>query len=397
MTAEVRVAQQIKFALGEMMEDRYKTAAAHMEKAAKIARKNGVSDDLSVIIEQISYDLSHMGTSGDGSAECPRTFRPFDYRKALKWDEVIGLESAKEILRRSVVMPLVHSKLAKSARSDPPNVLMYGPGGTGKTTIAQAIAKQVQKPFYQATAGDIKGKFYGEAQKCLEKFLKTGRDNDALVFIDEIDSIVAGEQELDLKLQSSFKELVQPGTNMPPPVLIGATNVPWSITDEAIVRRFGLYLCIPLPDPSERREFLNMRASRTASEGCAQRSLNLTSSEWNQVIQMTKRFSPDDLRRLFDEAKKLNPISINNADMIYVDEKLNATLENTGRRAIDLSEDDMLKVCWPSPSFNDIKAVINAGIVRASNTVQSLVKFKEFALLWNDTNGAEEIQRSIDE
>jgi len=61
----------------------------------------------------------------------------------VKWDDVIGLEGAKRLLKEAVVMPLKYPDLFSGALLSPwKGVLLYGPPGTGKTMLAKAVATE---------------------------------------------------------------------------------------------------------------------------------------------------------------------------------------------------------------------------------------------------------------
>jgi SpoVK/Ycf46/Vps4 family AAA+-type ATPase len=63
-------------------------------------------------------------------------------------------------------------------------VLMHGPPGTGKTLCAEAVAYELGRPLTIVTAGDIRSKFCGEAEKRLKERFRLARAHDAVLFID---------------------------------------------------------------------------------------------------------------------------------------------------------------------------------------------------------------------
>ena len=61
----------------------------------------------------------------------------------MEWDDIIGLEDAKEALRETLVWPRLHGNLLQALGLAPATgLLVYGPPGTGKTMLARAAASE---------------------------------------------------------------------------------------------------------------------------------------------------------------------------------------------------------------------------------------------------------------
>lgn len=67
----------------------------------------------------------------------------------------------------------------------------YGPPGTGKTLAAHAIADYLKKPILLASYADIESKFHGEGPKNLQAIFRVAEENNALLFLDESDSLLS--------------------------------------------------------------------------------------------------------------------------------------------------------------------------------------------------------------
>jgi len=54
----------------------------------------------------------------------------------IKWEDIAGLESAKEALKEAVIMPMKFPELFEGARTPWKGILLYGPPGTGKNLFS---------------------------------------------------------------------------------------------------------------------------------------------------------------------------------------------------------------------------------------------------------------------
>ena len=70
------------------------------------------------------------------------------------WDELRGMEEAKEIIERRVILPLERPELAgRHGVVSPKAIILFGPPGTGKTTFAKGIASRLQLAVRRDPAG----------------------------------------------------------------------------------------------------------------------------------------------------------------------------------------------------------------------------------------------------
>ncbi|MEW9121599.1 MAG: ATP-binding protein [Thermotaleaceae bacterium] len=67
----------------------------------------------------------------------------------------------------------------------------YGPSGTGKTMAAHAIASRMEKKILVRSYADIESKYHGEGPKNVEAIFLAAQRNDAVLFIDEADSLLS--------------------------------------------------------------------------------------------------------------------------------------------------------------------------------------------------------------
>lgn len=191
----------------------------------------------------------------------------------VNWNEIVGIEDAKQALRESITFPSMRPDLFPLGW--PRGILLYGPPGTGKTLLAAAVASDIDGHFMNADASTIMSKWLGEAEKNVSKLFRSAKriiDDGAssvIIFIDEVDSLfgkreqeVGGESRVRnqfLKEMDGFTDKTDKGKNLPLYV-IGATNKPWSL-DWPFLRRFQKRICVDLPNLDARVEMLEIYTS----------------------------------------------------------------------------------------------------------------------------------------
>ncbi len=176
------------------------------------------------------------------------------------WDDVGGLEEAKQQLREVIEWPLKYPELYKHLNSNPPNgILLYGPPGTGKTLIAKALAHESEINFISVKGPEFLSKWVGESEKAVrETFRKARAASPCIIFFDEIDAIAgmrgahSGSQVTEQVVSQLLTEM-DGLEGLKDVILLAATNRP-DMLDPAMLRsgRFGRHVEIPLPDQQSR-------------------------------------------------------------------------------------------------------------------------------------------------
>jgi hypothetical protein len=83
----------------------------------------------------------------------------------VRWDDVAGLEAAKQELRSAVVLPIKFPELFNGQRKQRRGMLLYGPPGTGKSFLAKAIATEVESTLFSISASDVMSKWLGDSER----------------------------------------------------------------------------------------------------------------------------------------------------------------------------------------------------------------------------------------
>jgi SpoVK/Ycf46/Vps4 family AAA+-type ATPase len=220
----------------------------------------------------------------------------------VKWDEVVGLETAKKAVKEAIVYPVQRPDLFPLGW--PRGILLFGPPGCGKTLLAAAVATEIDGNFYSIDAASIMSKWLGEAEQNVSKLFISARKsaNDgkpAIVFVDELDSLmgahsneVGGEIRVKNQFLKEMDGIMDKGKALHVYV-IGATNKPWDL-DWAFIRRFQKRILVPLPDHNTR---LNMLKHYTGN-------LEVTEDvDLHELARLSEGFSGSDIRDVCQSAQ----------------------------------------------------------------------------------------------
>jgi len=87
----------------------------------------------------------------------------------VKWDDVAGLQMAKESLKETVILPTRFPQLFTGKRRPFKGILLYGPPGTGKSYLAKAVATEADSTFFSVSSADLVSKWQGESERLVRK------------------------------------------------------------------------------------------------------------------------------------------------------------------------------------------------------------------------------------
>lgn len=185
----------------------------------------------------------------------------------LSWDDLIlPLETKRklQVIETFIENPQLVRKLGVAP---PTGILLFGPPGTGKTTIARVLASETEASFFAVNAADIFSKWLGESERRVKELFEQARARvPAIIFIDEIDAIAerraegdsAGDHVRNAVVNTLLAEM--DGIDASARVfVIGATNRA-ELLDEALLRpgRLGEAIEIALPDTPAREALLKL-------------------------------------------------------------------------------------------------------------------------------------------
>jgi len=188
----------------------------------------------------------------------------------VTFEDVAGIDEAKEELTEIVDFLKNPDKYARLGGKIPRGVLLSGAPGTGKTLLARAVAGEAGVPFFQMSASEFVEMIVGVgASRVRDLFQQAKAAAPAIIFIDELDAIgrsrasgaaniSGGHDEREQTLNQILTEMdgFDPRTGV---IVLGATNRP-EILDPALLRpgRFDRRVSVQAPDRAGRDAILRV-------------------------------------------------------------------------------------------------------------------------------------------
>jgi cell division protease FtsH len=195
-----------------------------------------------------------------------------DSQERVTFDDVAGIEEAKEELHEIIEFLRDPKKFTRLGGRIPKGVLLVGAPGTGKTLLARAIAGEAGVPFFSISGSDFVEMFVGVgASRVRDLFMQGKKHAPCIIFIDEIDAVGrhrgaglgGGHDEREQTLNQLLVEMDGFESNEGV-ILISATNRP-DVLDPALLRpgRFDRQVIVPVPDIKGREAILKVHAKKT--------------------------------------------------------------------------------------------------------------------------------------
>ena len=193
------------------------------------------------------------------------------------FDDVAGVDEAKEELEEIVKFLRSPLKFASLGARVPKGALLVGPPGTGKTLLARAVAGEAGVPFFSASGSEFIEVFVGVGASRVRKLFEQAKSKaPAIIFIDEIDAIGksrsgansgGGTDEREQTLNQLLVEM-DGFDSRDGIIVLAATNRP-EILDNALLRpgRFDRQVLVDRPDGTGRHAILQVHARKVKLAG----------------------------------------------------------------------------------------------------------------------------------
>jgi len=176
-------------------------------------------------------------------------------------------------------------------------LLFVGPPGTGKTSVARALAHDLDLPFVEVKLSMITSQYLGETAKNVEKVFEVAkRLSPCILFMDEFDFVAktrSSDEHAAIKraVNTLLKSIDEISLIQDEVLLIGATNHPDQL-DAAAWRRFDEIVNFPKPDHGMRADILRI----------VTRQMDITDFDPGTLAEMTEGLTGSDLRLVLREA-----------------------------------------------------------------------------------------------
>ncbi|MEM9568662.1 MAG: ATP-dependent zinc metalloprotease FtsH, partial [Cyanobacteria bacterium P01_E01_bin.34] len=253
------------------------------------------------------FFLFRRGNAGGGPGQAmnfgkSRARFQMEAKTGVKFDDVAGIEEAKEELQEVVTFLKKPERFTAVGAKIPKGVLLVGPPGTGKTLLAKAIAGEAGVPFFSISGSEFVEMFVGVGASRVRDLFKKAKENaPCIIFIDEIDAvgrqrgagIGGGNDEREQTLNQLLTEMdgFEGNTGI---IIIAATNRA-DVLDSALMRpgRFDRQVTVDRPSFRGRHDILKVHArDKKLSD-----DVNLET-----IARRTPGFAGADLENLLNEA-----------------------------------------------------------------------------------------------
>jgi len=280
-------------------------------------------------------------------------------KNKVTFEDVAGVEEAKEEVQELVDFLKEPSKFQKLGGRIPRGVLMTGSPGTGKTLLARAIAGEAKVPFFTISGSDFVEMFVGVGASRVRDMFEQGKKNaPCIIFIDEIDAVGrhrgaglgGGHDEREQTLNQLLVEMdgfeVNDGV-----IVIAATNRP-DVLDPALLRpgRFDRQVHVPLPDIRGREQILKVHMRKVPLDDDVDPGI---------IARGTPGFSGADLANLINEAAlfaaRASKRLVNMEDFELAKDKV---LMGVERRSIVMPEEERLNTAYHESGHTVVAKVL---------------------------------------
>ena len=222
-----------------------------------------------VLADRLARALRSNGNGGQARHAVPESaVRARDYvletmpRKRL---EDLFLPDLCERACRELVEEQQRASLLRSHSLEPRHrVLLVGPPGNGKTSLAEAIAEALAVQFFVVRYDAVIGSFLGETATRLRRVFDYARTTPCVLFFDEFDAV--GKERGDANETGEIKRVVtsllMQVDDLPSYTVVVAASNHSELLDRAVWRRFQFRLELPAPTQAQLGRYFEAFAKR---------------------------------------------------------------------------------------------------------------------------------------
>ncbi|XP_034403549.1 katanin p60 ATPase-containing subunit A-like 2 [Cyclopterus lumpus] len=261
----------------------------HMERLLKpLSGFSGMTSEMSELAAIISRDI-------------------YLHSPNVRWEDIIGLEDAKRLVKEAVVYPIKYPQLFTGILSPWKGLLLYGPPGTGKTLLAKAVATECKTTFFNISASSIVSKWRGDSEKLVRVLFELARYHaPSTIFLDELESVMSqrgtsmgGEHEGSRRMKTELLVQMDGLARSEDLVFVlAASNLPWEL-DHAMLRRLEKRILVSLPSSPARQAMISHWLPPLSSTGGVELRTEL---DYETLAKEMEGYSGSDTRLVCKEA-----------------------------------------------------------------------------------------------
>ncbi|XP_038124185.1 katanin p60 ATPase-containing subunit A-like 2 [Cyprinodon tularosa] len=261
----------------------------HMERLLKpLSGFSGISGEMKELAAIISEDI-------------------YLHNPNVRWEDIIGLEDAKRLVKEAVVYPIKYPQLFTGILSPWKGLLLYGPPGTGKTMLAKAVATECRTTFFNISASSIVSKWRGDSEKLVRVLFELARYHaPSTIFLDELESVMGqrgtslgreheGSRRIKTELLIQMDGLA---TSEDLVFVLAASNLPWEL-DHGMLRRLEKRILVNLPSSAARQAMISHWLPPLSSLGGVKLQTEL---DYKELAEQMEGYSGSDIRLTCKEA-----------------------------------------------------------------------------------------------
>ncbi len=275
------------------------------------------------------------------------------------WDSILVDESVKtKLLSQAVLNYTLRPKLPQGAVPLHGVILLVGPPGTGKTTLAKGLASRTAESlgnvgkgfrFIEAEPHALAGAALGKSQRSVQEFLggtvaEAAQLGPVIVLLDEVETLAADRQKLSLEANpvdvhrasdavlAQLDHLASRFTNL---LFVATSNFPQAI-DEAFLSRVDLLVDIGLPNADTCRMILRDTVEKISDSFPGIRPI-LDSAELDEAGRFCEGLDGRQIRKsviaafTFDKRTALEPERLTAKDILAAVQEAHRSRERSGR------------------------------------------------------------------
>ena len=220
------------------------------------------------------------------------------------WDDIGGLENVKRLLTQYCVWPITRAGDFKRLGIDfPKGVLLHGPPGCAKTTLARAAVTASGATFIPLLGTSLYSMYVGDGEAELRRAFQRARlSSPSVLFVDELDTLVGNRgdgssdssNEVSTRLLTTFLTELDGIDSCSGVLILGTTNRPLAI-DAALLRpgRFDRRIYVPPPDHHGRFKALQVHTKKVPLHDDV---------DLERLASMTDRYTGAELQAVCREA-----------------------------------------------------------------------------------------------